>query len=523
MASTPSGAGISSYTGSRGDLKNQIHLLFSRRFLPLFATQFLGAFNDNLFKNALVIMIMYAGLQVWGVSSGVLVVAAGGIFILPFFLFSSLAGQLADKYEKSAIIRLVKAWEILLMLLAAMGFYTMNPALLLGVLFLMGTQSTFFGPIKYSILPNHLQRDELIAGNALIEAATFVAILLGTIGGGVLIAMEGGANVVSAGLLLVALAGLATSLFVPRAPAPAAGLKIGWNVFAESWNIINIARSSRPVFLSILGISWFWLIGAVFLSTLPVYVKDIVGGTEGVVTLFLTMFSVGTGLGSLLCNKLLKGEIDTRYVPLGAFGMTMFGLDLCLASLGLPIPAEGAIAPMTLAPMTVAQFLSHLVGWRISLDLFMIAACGGLFIVPLYAVMQTRCKEEERARVIAANNIMNALFMVVSAGGAAAIIGSGLSPVFLFLVVSLLNGGAYFIIRSLALESGDKPVLRFLLKIILKAIYQIRVRGMEHVASAGGNVMIVANHQSFLDGVLMGVFFPGRYSFVVNRFMAGRW
>jgi len=502
-------------------LKNQVHLLFSRRFLPLFTTQFLGAFNDNLFKNALVIMIMYAGLQMWGVSSGVLVVAAGGIFILPFFLFSSLAGQLADKYEKSAIIRLVKVWEILLMLLAAVGFYTMTPGLLLAVLFLMGTQSTFFGPIKYSILPDHLERGELIAGNALIEAATFVAILLGTIGGGLLIAVEGGATVVSTALLIVAAAGLGASLFIPKAPAPAADLRVGWNILAQSWKIISISRSSRPVFLSILGISWFWLIGAVFLSTLPVYVRVTVEGTEGVVTWFLTMFSVGTGLGSLLCNKLLKGEIDTRYVPLGAFGMTLFGLDLCLASLGLPMPLEGAPAPV--APTTVAQLLSHLVGWRISLDLFLIAACGGLFIVPLYAVMQTRCREEERARVIAANNIMNALFMVVSAGGAAAMIGAGLGPVVVFLVVCLLNGGAYFVIRSLALESGDRPVLRLLLKIILRAMYQIRIRGVEHVAAAGGNVMVVANHQSFLDGVLMGVFFPGRYSFVVNRFMAGRW
>ena len=502
-------------------MKSHPHLLHTRRFLPLFLTQFLGAFNDNLFKNALVIMIMYAGLEVWGVSSGVLVAAAGGIFILPFFLFSATAGQLADKYEKSAIIRLVKVWEIALMLLAAAGFYLQNTPLLLLVLFLMGAQSTFFGPVKYSILPDHLRREELIAGNALVEAATFVAILLGTIGGGLLIATQGGREAVAAGLVMVAALGFLSSLFIPKAPAPLPALVVGWNILGESWKIMGFARDSRPVFLSILGISWFWLIGAVFLSTLPVYVKQTVGGNEGVVTWFMTMFSLGVGLGSLLCNRLLDGEIDTRYVPLGAFGMTLFGLDLWLASQGLT--SQVLTNPMQSGATTVFQFLSSFSGWRISTDLFMIAACGGLYIVPLYAVMQTRCKEEQRARVIAANNVMNALFMVASAGGAAAMLGMGAGPATVFLCVSLLNGGAYFVIRSLAVESGDRPVLRLILGVILRSMYTIRLRGGEHLAAAEGNTMIVANHQSFLDGLMIAVFFPGKYSFVVNRFMSGRW
>ncbi|MDH4183194.1 MAG: MFS transporter, partial [Nitrospinota bacterium] len=496
-------------------MRNQVHLLASRRFFPLFLTQFLGAFNDNLFKNALVIMIMYASLEAWGLSSGALVAAAGGIFILPFFLFSATAGQLADKYEKSAIIRLVKLWEILLMLLAALGFMWMDTGLLLAVLFLMGTQSTFFGPIKYGILPDHLEREELIAGNALVEAATFVAILLGTIAGGLLIAAEGGRATVAVAVVAVALAGFGASLFIPKAPAPAPNLAIGWNILAESWRIIGFSRATRPVFLSILGVSWFWLIGAIFLSIMPVYAKQTLGGGQGVVTLFLAMFSVGTGLGSLLCNKLLKGEIDTRFVPLGAFGMTLFGLDLCLASW------DAAPAGQTL--MDVAGLLAQARGWRISFDLFMIAFCGGLFIVPLYAVMQTRCQPAQRARIIAANNIMNALFMVASAGAAAAMLGAGFTPVGVFMAVSILNGGAYFIIRSLATESGDRPVLRLLFTMALMALYRVRTRGVENLSAAGGGTMIVANHQSFLDGVLLAVFLPGRFSFVVNRFMAGHW
>jgi acyl-[acyl-carrier-protein]-phospholipid O-acyltransferase/long-chain-fatty-acid--[acyl-carrier-protein] ligase len=497
-------------------VKNQVHLLRSRRFLPLFLTQFLGAFNDNLLKNAMVIMIVYTAMDTGGVPRGVMAPLAAGIFILPFFLFSATAGQLADKYEKTIIIRLVKVWEVLLMALAAVGFMRQDVALLLTALFLMGMHSSFFGPLKYSILPVHLERDELISGNALVEAGTFVAILLGTILGGVLIAMEGGRAVVCAGLVAVAVAGLIASLFIPKAPPPAPELKIGWNIFAATGRVVGAASRTRPVFLSMLGISWFWLVGAVYLSLFPVYVKQTVGGSEGVVTLFLALFSVGIAVGSLLCNKLLKGEIGTRYVPLGAFGMTLFALDLCWASAGLAEPAPGN-------SMGLAAFLSGLAGWRISLDLFMIAVCGGLYIVPLYAIMQTRCVEEERARVIAANNIINALFMALSAGMAAVALAAGAGPVNVFLGVAVLNGAAYFAIRSLAAESGERPVLRLIFTLVLKAMYGVRVRGIEHIEAGGGNTMIVANHQSLIDGFLLGVLLPGRYSFVVDRHMAGQW
>lgn len=312
--------------------KNQIHLFGSRRFMPLFITQALGALNDNIFKNALVLLVVYRISEQAGINGQILVTIAAGVFILPFFLFSATAGQIADKYEKSKIIRWIKAFEIGIMVLGSYALWLNDPYYLIGVLFLMGSQSAFFGPVKYSILPTHLGEDELISGNALIEAGTFLAILLGTIAGSLLILKENGETIVSLTVIAIAALGLVASFFIPKAVAPAPDLKINLNIVSETWNIIRKSAERRDIFLSILGISWFWLVGATFLSQFPAFAKDLVFGDETVVTLFLATFSIGIGIGSLVCNKLLNGEVSAKYVPLGALGISLFIFDLYLAT-----------------------------------------------------------------------------------------------------------------------------------------------------------------------------------------------
>lgn len=414
-------------------MQSQFALLARRRFLPLFATQFLGAFNDNVLKNALVILITYRIAAAAGIDAPTLVNLAGGIFILPFFLFSATAGQLADKLEKSLLVRIIKTVEIGIMGVATWGLFADSLGLLLVALFLMGTHSAFFGPLKYGILPDHLRRDELISGNALIDAGTFLAILLGTILGGILILSEDGSLFTSAAMLAVAVAGLAASLSIPKAGPAAPDLTVNPNPAAESIRIIRQAGRERSVRLSLIGISWFWAVGATFLAQFPPYARDVVGAGEHVVTLFLTTFSVGVGLGSLLCNLALKGEISARYVPLAALGMTVFSFDLYLAS------PNGAAAGGAL--VGVGQFLASAGHWRILLDMLMVSAFGGFYAVPLYAILQSRAEEGFCSRAIAANNIVNAAAMVVSAVALAFAFNLGLVTVTgVFLVLAAGNG-----------------------------------------------------------------------------------
>ena len=492
--------------------ESQFHLLRTRRFWPLFGTQFLGAFNDNLYKNALVILITYVAAEKAGVNAQILVTAAAGIFIFPFFLFSAAAGQLADKYDKARLIRIIKLAEIFLMAGAGIGFYLENVWWLMTVLFLMGTQSAFFGPIKYGILPDHLREDELIAGNGLIEAGTFVAILTGTLVGGLLILAQGGVAWVSALVLSVAAAGFAFSLVIPPARPAAPRLRIRYNLFTETWNILRYSAEHRQVFLSIMGISWFWLIGATFLSQFPTYAKTILGGNEQVVTLFLTLFSIGIGAGSLLCNRLLKGRIDASFVPLGALGMTVFMVDLFFASQSaFALPEQGLIG--------AGEFLSRFAAWRIVIDLFLISLCGGIYIVPLYAIMQTRSEASHRARTIASNNVMNALFMVVAALGTILMLTLGFSVTQVFLVVAVMNAFvALFICRLL-----PNALVLSLTRTLLRMIYRIEARGLEHVEKAPPSSIIVANHLSFLDAVLIAAWFPEPPAFAINPHIARRW
>ena len=410
-------------------------LLRTQRFLPLFLTQFLGALNDNLLKNALVMLVTYRIAEQTGANNNIseaqlLVTLAGAIFILPYFLFSATSGQLADKYDRAKLTRIIKLVEIGIMIFATAGFLLANVWFLLFVLFCMGVHSTFFGPIKYALLPQHLHDDELLIGNAYIEAGSFLGILLGTIIGGVLILQSGGPLTVSMALLAVAIIGYATSRYIPSAPAPEPTLTVNYNIWKETWRIVGFARANHRVYLCIIGISWFWLVGATFLSQFPAYVKDVLRSDPALVTLFLTSFSLGIGVGSFLCNKLLRGHISSTYVPYAAAGMCFFGIDLYFASQYFSGSFATGLIPFLLLPA----------GWRILVDLFMIAVSAGIYIVPLYTIMQHDSLPEHRARIIAANNVVNALFMVISALIVLVLLSLSLTIPQVFLTMSLANG-----------------------------------------------------------------------------------
>lgn len=489
-----------------------LELLKSRRFGPLFGTQFLGAANDNVFKNALVILITYRLAEAAGLDGRVLVTLAAGVFILPFFLFSATAGQLADKLEKSRFIQRIKVGEIAIMLLAGLGFMMESPLFLLFVLFLMGTQSAFFGPLKYAILPDHLQEDELIAGNGLIEAGTFLAILLGTIVGGLLILADGGVGAIS--LLVLGVAGLGWwfSRRIPEAPPADPDLSVSFNVATATWKILKQVGEKRSVFLSVLGISWFWLVGATYLTQFPTFAKEVLGADQEVVTLFLTVFSIGIGIGSLLCNRLLKGEVNAKYVPFGALGLSFFTFDLYLASGGGVAATGGAL-------MGAGAFLDHGANWRIFIDLLLIAISGGIYIVPLYAILQSRSDAARRSRAIAGNNVVNALFMVISAVGTMVMLAADFSvpQVFLAMGVANLAVGAY--ICALLPEE----VLKTLFRRLFRLLYRVEVKGLENFEKAGERAVIVVNHVSFLDGALLAAFLPGKPAFAINTQMAKKW
>ncbi len=423
-------------------------LLASRRFGPLFWAQFLSAFNDNALKNALVLMIAYGNDAGSAVSAQILIPLAGGIFILPFFLCSATAGQIADQHDKAGLIRLIKLCEIALMAVAAAGVVAGSAAALLALLGLMGVASAFFGPLKYAILPDLLAPHELLLGNALVEAGTFLAILLGTIAG-VLIAGRHGAALVAALIVAVALAAWTASLAIPATGAAASRSRVRWNLFAATARLVREAAGEPTPFRAILGISWFWLAGAVYLSQFPGYVRYTLGAEEAVVTLLLTVFSVGIGVGSLLCNRLLGGRVSAGTVPWGALGIGLFSIDLWLAS---PVAAGGG------ALVGLGAFLAAPAHWRILADLLGIAVCGGVFIVPLYAILQTASERARRARAIAANNVVNAAAMVASALLVMALIAAGVEVPALF----LLTGGSALAVAAIfrRLAPGLAPEAR---------------------------------------------------------------
>ncbi len=466
---------------------NQFGLLRERRFLPFFCTQFLGAFNDNVYKNALVIMLAFHAASITTISAGTLVNLCGGLFILPFFLFSATAGQLADKFDKSRIIRAIKVFEIGIMVIGSIGFIHNNLSLLIVALFLMGLHSTLFGPVKYSILPQHLRPEEIVGGNGMIEMGTFLAILIGTILGGLLVAQAQFAALVSVTVVAVACAGYLTSRAIPAAPPAAADLRINWNPVTETWANLKFTKQNRTVFLSVLGISWFWFYGATLLAQFPNYCKDVLGGDEHVATVMLTMFSIGVGTGSLLCERLSGHKVEIGLVPFGSIGLTVFALDLYFASPAAAGPLVGA-----------AEFLARAGSWRILFDLVMIGVFGGFYIVPLYALIQTRSERSHQSRIIAGNNILNALFMVVSAVMAVALLGAGFSIPQIFLVTAVLNAAVAVYIYTLVPEF----LMRFLIWLLIHSVYRLEKSGLEKIPEEGAAVL-VCNHVSFVDALII--------------------
>jgi acyl-[acyl-carrier-protein]-phospholipid O-acyltransferase/long-chain-fatty-acid--[acyl-carrier-protein] ligase len=421
---------------------NQLNLFKTKRFLPIFLVQFLGAFNDNIFKNALVILITYKLAELSGYNAEKTISIAAGIFILPFFLFSATAGKIADKYDKAKLIRIIKFAEIILMSLAFIGFFLESLEFLMLILFLMGTQSSFFGPIKYSILPFHLKKEELLSGNALVEAGTFMAILIGTIIGGIYIMAEGGTYIISIMILAVAIAGFISSFAVPKAEPLDQQIRVNFNIFSEIFQLIKLTVKDRNIFKTMIGISWFWFIGAVFLSQFPIYTKNILGFNEEVVTFFLTLFSIGIATGSLFCNYILKGEVNIKFSPYAAFSMA--GLIILLYFISTSrteaeINAQNILPETEILKLGLSDFIAETRNIFISTILFLISIFGGIYIVPLYAKLQISAKDSQRARVIAANNIFNALFMTVSAILAIVIYSFGYSVLELFLLMAIIT------------------------------------------------------------------------------------
>lgn len=492
-------------------MNTQFDLLKTRRFLPLFITQFLGAFNDNTFKNALVILITYK-IAVSSLNAQLLVTAAAGIFILPFFLFSATAGQLADKFEKSRLMAVVKLAEVLVMVLAAFGFHSQNVPMLMLVLFLLGTQAAFFGPVKYAILPNQLAEDELIAGNGLVEAGTFLSILLGTITGGALVLLPYGEYLISVIICILAAAGFVSSLYIPNTLVRNPELKISLNFIRETYRVIQYSKERWDIYLAILGISWFWLVGAVFLAEFPIFTRDILHANENVVTYFIALFSCGIAVGSLFCNRLLRGKVHATYVPLGALGITIFTIDLYIAARHASLASYAQL-------LTPLQFLHSFNGWRISLDLLLAAACGGIYTVPLYAMLQANSEASHRARVIASNNVINSLFMVAAALATLVMLNLGFRVNHVFLIIGILNGLVAVFICRLLPEALVRPVLLWL----FKTLYNVKVIGLENYENAGKRVVIVANHTSFLDAALLAVYFPDRLTFAIDTYTAKKW
>jgi 1-acyl-sn-glycerol-3-phosphate acyltransferase len=483
--------------------QSQFALLRQRRFAPFFATQLLGAFNDNVFRNATIVLIV-SQLGLGTLQASLYVNLAPALFILPFFLFSGLAGQFAEKYEKARLIRWIKLFEIAAMSVAAWGFYAHHAVLLLVVLFLMGLHSTLFGPIKYSILPQALHADELVGGNGLVESGTALAILVGMmLGGGLMLSPAHGPMLASAAVLAIAVAGYACSRAIPAAPATAPGLRINWNVFSETVRAVALCRRERAVFHSVLGISWFWFLGTALTAQLPLYAQVDLGGGSALFLLALGVFSVGTGIGSLLCEKMSGRAVEIGLVPLGALGLTAFLLDLSLAR----------TAPATAHGLDIGGFLHADGSLRILLDLLLVGVFGGFFLVPLFAMVQARTPRTELSRVISGNNILNALAIVAAAlsGIAAQRWLHWTIPEF-FLALAVLNAAVAAYIFLLVPEF----LMRLCSWMLVSVLYRLRSDGIEEIPDQGPAV-IVCNHVSFMDALILAATIPRPVRFVMHH------
>ncbi len=484
--------------------KNQFALLGQRRFFPFFSAQFLGAFNDNVFRVALATWLVYIYFEGEKATASTWINVAQALFILPFFLFSATAGQLADKYDKATVIRWVKAAEIVIMACAALAFWLGSPVWLVALLFLMGTQSAFFGPVKYSILPQHLNDHELLGGNALVETGTFLAILGGTMLGGWAIGLADGRHLVGLLLLSFAIMGWAAALWIPSAPSLTPELKVNWNFFTETARVLRDAKKNRVVFDSILAISWFWFFGSALITQMPAYASQFLGGDNSVFIGLLAMFSIGIAIGSLLCERLSGRRVEIGLVPLGAFGLSWLSAQLAWVT---PMSKADDVALVNLS-----TFLSTASGWPVFLSVLGIGVFGGWFIVPLYALVQQRSDAAARSQVIAANNILNAGFMVVAAGLAIVLFALGATIPDLFLVVALLNA----LVALYIFWRVPEFVVRFIIWILLHFVYRVRHHNLDVIPTEGPAVL-VANHVSFIDALLIAGFANRPVVFVMDH------
>jgi 1-acyl-sn-glycerol-3-phosphate acyltransferase len=483
--------------------RSQYDLLRERRFAPFFWTQFLGAGNDNVYKNALVIFVAFHAARLTALDPNALVNLAGAIFILPFVLLSATAGQVADKIEKSRLIRWIKVFEIAIMVIGLAGFWRQDLVLMFAALALLGVHSALFGPVKYAILPQHLEPEELVGGNGLVEMGTFVAILLGTIAGGLVVAVDPGGPVLAGALAIaIAVAGWLVSRGIPHTPAVAPDLAINWNPFTETWRNLRFAQENRVVWLSMLGISWFWFYGAIFLAQFAGFSRDVLGGNEHVVTFLLALFSVGIGAGSLLCERLSGRKIELGLVPFGSIGLTLFAVDLWLAS--------GSLKATELAGLDA--FLAKPAHWRVAADLVLIGVFGGFYCVPLYALIQERSAPSHRSRIIAANNILNAIFIVASAIIAIVLLKAGLSIPQLFLVNALMNAAVALFIYGLVPEF----LMRFLAWLLIHTFYRVEKEGLDRIPETGPCVL-VCNHVSYVDAVVIAACVRRPIRFVMDH------
>lgn len=496
-------------------MSNQFLLLGERKFLPLFVTQFLGAFHDNLFKNALIVMILYHIATQSGMSAdhqAMLTTAAAGIFVLPFFIFSAIGGQLADKYPKNRVIQWIKLAEVGIAVLGAAALLSGSVVLSFVNLFALGAHSAFFGPCKYSILPEYLKREELIGGNALLNTGTFLAILLGTIAGAVIMGLTHGEWFMGAALILCALAGYTAARAIPAGHAAAAEIKINRNILAETFTVMGFAFSQRrDVVLAMLGKSWFFFTGSLFLSQFPNFVKNTLHAEETVFTLFAVLFSVGIGIGGLLNNRLLRGAVNATFVPLAALGLSLLSLDLYHSAMSYRAPTAGLVS--------FDEFVGSSVHWRIMADVFFIAVLGGLFVVPLAAILQDRTEEKTRAQIMAGSSITDSLFMVASAVFAGVLIAKGYSIPQLFLIFALAN----FVVAIYICRLLPDFLIKSILQGVFKLLYRVEVVGVENIHKAGKRAVIVGNHVSLLDPPLLAAFLPDRPMFAINTQVAKWW
>lgn len=482
-----------------------LSLLARRRFAPMFVVQFLGAFNDNLLKFAMLFLANFGIFAAEPEKAEMLAAIATGLFIAPYFLFSALAGQLADRMDKARLVRWIKLAEVLIMSLGLAGFWFQSIPALLTALFLMGLHSTIFGPVKYSILPQHLRPNEIMGGTGLIEAGTFLAILGGQLLAGVIPAWEAGLAAMG-----VAMIGYLAALAIPPAPPLHGEHPVDWNVWRGTVNILRTAHAGRGVWLSILGISWFFAAGAVLVSEFAPLVSGTLAATQEVATLFLVIFSLTIAAGSIAVNKLLGGEVSARYVPVSALALALGLIDLWLSTSGFSVHTAGA---------SMKQFLATPGSVRILIDLGVIAFSGGMFIVPLYAILQTRSLPEERSRIIAANNIVNAGVTVVVVGAITGLLAAGVE------VPGLIGalGFASLAVAVVSIWLLPETLFKGVIRAVLRGLYHVEVTGIENMPKPGERAVVVVNHLSLLDGVLLGAFLPGKPTFAVNTQIAKAW